>query len=159
MLRTLSRGTAAAALLLTAGLTAASAQVPQPVPATGAAPSGKTFRAKEVLGTKVHIAGNVAVGTVDDLVFDDAGNLDYMIVLNEGKLVTLPWEAATFDFQKRTAVVNITAERFRVIPTYTVQTYPSFYTPAYRTEIYTHYGLTPRELRRIERGVPPIRKP
>jgi hypothetical protein len=100
----------------------------------------------------------VAVGTVDDLVFDDAGNLDYLIVLNEGKLVTLPWEAATFDFQKRIATVNITVEKFRIIPTYTVQTYPTFYAPAYRTEIYRHYDLTPRELRRLERGAP-IRKP
>ena len=160
MLRTFSRGTAAAALLLTTGLFASAQQPPvaQPPGQVQAAPSGQTFRAKQVLGTKVFIAGNVAVGTVDDLVFDDAGNLDYMIVLNEGKLVTLPWEAATFNFQQKTALVNITAEKFRIIPTYTVTTYPSFYTPTYRTEIYTHYGLTPRELRRLERGAP-IRKP
>jgi hypothetical protein len=159
MMTTLTRGTAAAALLLTAGLSA-SAQPPaaQPPGKVQAAPSGQTFRAKQVLGTKVYIAGNVAVGTVDDLVFDDAGNLDYMIVLNEGKLVTLPWEAATFDFGKKTAVVSITAEKYRVIPTYTVTTYPAFYTPTYRTEIYSSYGLTPRELRRLERGAP-IRKP
>ena len=158
MLGTLSRGTTAAALLLTTGLFA-SGQPPAVVqPGAVAAPSGQTFRAKQVLGTKVFIAGNVAVGTVDDLVFDDAGNLDYLVVLNEGKLVTLPWEAAKFDFAQRSALVNITAEKFRVIPTYTVTTYPAFYTPAYRTEIYTHYGLTPRELRRLERGAP-IRKP
>jgi hypothetical protein len=109
------------------------------------------FRAKQVLGTKILIQGNTAIGTVDDLVFDEAGNLDYLIVDNGGKLVTVPWDAAKFDLEKRTAVLPITQEQYRVIPTYTTTTYPAFYTPAYRTEIYRFYGLKPRDLRRIDR--------
>ncbi len=109
-----------------------------------------TYRAKEVLGSKIMI-GTTSVGTVDDIVFDDAGNLEYLIVDNGGKLTTVPWEAATFDVAKKQAVLSITPDQFKVIPTYTVTTYPSFYTPAYRTEVYKHYGVTPRELRRIER--------
>lgn len=109
------------------------------------------FRAKQILGTKILIQGNTAIGTVDDLVFDEAGNLDYLIVDNGGKLVTVPWDAAKFDLEKRTAVLTITQDQYRVIPTYTVKTYPTFYAPAYRTEIYRFYGLTPRELRRIDR--------
>ena len=110
-----------------------------------------TFRAKEVLGTKVSISGGTAIGTVEDLVFDDAGNLEYMIVDNGGKLITVPWEAATFDLAKRTAVLSITQDVYKTIPTFTATTYPSFYTPTYRTDIYKVYGITPRELRRLER--------
>lgn len=110
-----------------------------------------TFRAKEVLGTKVSITGGTEIGTVEDLVFDDAGNLEYMIVDNGGKLITVPWEAAKFDLAKKTATLTITQEVYKTIPTYTVTTYPSFYTPTYRTEVYKVYGLSPRELRRIER--------
>lgn len=110
-----------------------------------------TFRAKEVLGTKVSISGGTAIGTVEDLVFDDAGNLEYMVVENGGKLITVPWEAAKFDLAKKTAVLGITQEVYKTIPTYTVTTYPSFYTPTYRTEVYKVYGLTPRDLRRIDR--------
>jgi hypothetical protein len=109
------------------------------------------FRAKQVLGTKIMIQGNTAVGTVDDLVFDEAGNLDFLIVDNGGKLVTVPWDAAKFDVEKRTAVLSITPDQYRTIPTYTTTTYPNFYTPTYRTEIYRLYNLTPRDLRRIER--------
>jgi hypothetical protein len=108
------------------------------------------------LGTKVNIQGNVAIGTVEDFVFDDAGNLEYLIVANDGKLVTVPWEAAKFNFDQKIATVNISADQYRVIPTFTTTTYPEFYAPAYRTQVYRYYGIAPRELRRLERrGVIP----
>ncbi len=154
-----------AALAVVAAATA-SAQTPTPVPATrtpaqtpipaGDSPApvkgaNSQFRAKQILGTQIMIQGNTAVGTVDDLVFDDAGNLEYLIVENAGKLSTVPWEAAKFDLEKKTAVLPLTAAQYGVIPTYTTTTYPSYYTPAYRTQMYRFYNLTPRELRRIER--------
>lgn len=114
------------------------------------------FRAKQVLGSKVFIQGDVNIGTVEDLVFDDAGNLEYMIVANAGQLVTVPWEAAKFNFEQRTATLSITADQYKAIPTYTTTTYPEFWAPAYRTEVYQTFGLRPRELRRLERrGVIP----
>jgi hypothetical protein len=138
---------------------AAAAQAPpppagtQPPPARGdaTAAAGQTFRAKQVLGSKMSIQGNVAIGTVDDIVFNDAGSIEYLIVQNEGKLVTVPWQAAKFDYKAQTAVVSITEEKFRAIPTYTVQELPNFHTPAYRTEIYRLYNLTPRQERKLDR--------
>ena len=143
MLSNMMRSGAVAAFLLTA--TVASAAEPVQV-------AGNQFRAKQVLGTKIMITGDTAaVGTVDDLVFDDAGNLEYIIVDNGGKLMTVPWEAAKFDLEKKTAWLSINADQYRGIPTYTTTTYPSFYTPTYRTDTYKIYGLTPRELRVIKR--------
>jgi hypothetical protein len=147
------RSTSAALLLAVGGL-ALAADPPKPgvPPAPAAVP---TFRAKQVLGTKIMIQNNTAIGTVDDIVFDEAGNLDYLIVAtSDSKLITVPWDAAKFDLEKKTGVVNITPEAYKTIPTYTVTTYPQFYTPAYRTDIYKVYGLTPRELRRLERRIP-----
>ncbi len=143
MLSKMMRTGTIAAFLLTA--TVASAAEPVQV-------SSSQFRAKQVLGTKIMITGDTAaVGTVDDLVFDDAGNLEYIIVDNGGKLMTVPWEAAKFDLEKKTAWLSINADQYKVIPTYTTTTYPSFYTPTYRTDTYKFYGLTPRELRVIKR--------
>jgi hypothetical protein len=158
-------GTAAA--FLSFACLVLSAQQPPPVPPVANPPGVKaappavpppttTYRAKQVLGTKVNIQGNVAIGTVEDIVFDDAGNLEYLIVANDGKLVTVPWEAAKFNFDQRLATLNVTADQYRAIPTYTVTTYPEFYAPTYRTQIYRYYGITPRELRRLDRrGVIP----
>jgi hypothetical protein len=143
---------ALAAFLLVPGLASAQVTTAQPTtaqPATRVA--GQQFRAKQVLGTKIMIQGNQAAGVVDDLVFDDAGNLEYLIVDNAGKLTTVPWEAAKFDLERKTAVLPLTVEQYKVIPTFTTTTYPTFYAPAYRNEIYRFYNLTPRELRRIDR--------
>src|SRR5690349_4639976 len=67
------------------------------------------YRAKQILGSKVNIEGNTAVGTVDDIVLDENGNVDYLIVVtDEKKLVTVPWDAARFNADKRSTAVRIT---------------------------------------------------
>ena len=109
------------------------------------------YRAKQIIGSKILIENNTDVGIVDDIVFDDAGNLEYLIVNNDGKLTTVPFEAAQFDIQKRIATVVITQDQYKAIPTYSTTTYPNFYTPEYRTQVYKTYNINPRELRRIER--------
>jgi hypothetical protein len=125
----------------------------QGTPARKAQKSGShmPIRAKAIIGAKVQLQSDMNVGTIEDFVLDDEGVIDYFIVSENGKLVTVPWEAAKFNFEKRTAVINITPEQFRKIPTYTTGTYPAFYTPAYQTEIYRYYNLTPGQERRLER--------
>jgi hypothetical protein len=81
-------------------------------------------------------------------VLPTAGQVEYLIVANEGKLVTVPWEAAKFNFEKQTAAINITQEQYKVIPTYTAREYPVYFEPTYRTRAYKWYGLTPRPFRR-----------
>lgn len=111
------------------------------------------YRAKEVLSSKVNINGNVAIGSVDDIVFSDDGYIDYLIVNNNNKLVTVPWEAAKFNFEKKTAIINISQEKFNQIPSYTVENYPVFTAPTYRAQTYRYYGMTPgQERRAIRRG-------
>ncbi len=74
-----------------------------------------------------------------------------MVVNRDSKLVTVPWEAARFNSEQRTAVVHIAPERFQEIPTYSADQYPSYWTSTYRTQIYKYYGLKPRQERRIIR--------
>lgn len=112
------------------------------------------FRAKDILGSKVSIDNNTSVGTVDDIVLDEYGNVDYLIVLSHDKLVSVPWDATRFDTEQRTAVVHIAPDQFKQIPRYTTETYPAFASPTYRTQTYRYYGLTPgQERRMIRRGV------
>lgn len=110
------------------------------------------FRAKQILGAKVGLEGESSVGTVDDIVLDENGNVDYLIVVNsKNQLVTVPWDATRFNVEKRIAVVQIPQEQFLKVPTYTAQQYPAFATPAYRTQVYKYYGLTPGQQRRAMR--------
>jgi hypothetical protein len=110
-----------------------------------------TYRAKQILGSKIMINNNTAVGTVDDIVFDGAGNLEYLIVGKDGKMTTVPWDAAKWDLKSQTGTVNVTPQTWQTIPTYTTTTYPDFWTPTYRSQVYKYYNLTPRELRRLQR--------
>lgn len=137
---------AGSALAQAANPPAAPPRPADPPRASSRAPEGGTqaYRMKQVLGSKVHIQGDLSIGTVDDVVFNDAGQVEYLIVANEGKLVTVPWEAAKFNFEKQTATINITQEKFREIPTYTVREYPVYFEPAYRTRVYGWFGLRPR---------------
>jgi hypothetical protein len=167
MLSNVLRTGAASACLLTLGLIStsqsrsAAADPPRvdPPPVVAGQPAaqavvGSTFRVKQILGSKILIQNNTAVGTVDDIVFDTAGNLEYLIVNNDGKLVTVPWDAAKWDIKNQTGTLAIAPDVFKTIPTYTVTTYPDYWAPAYRTQVYKYYGLTPRELRRLERRIP-----
>lgn len=106
---------------------------------------GRLFRAKQIVGSKVQLSGNVSAGTVDDFVVDESGYVEYVIVNNNGQYVTVPWDATAFNFEKQTAVINIPQEQFQRIPTYTADKYPVFSEPQYRTTIYRSYGLTPRD--------------
>lgn len=119
-------------------------------PSPGQAPAAQ-YRAKQILGSKVHLEGNAVAGTVDDLVFDDNGQIEYMIVVNQGKMVTVPWEAAKFNFEKRMATINITQDKYQQIPTYTAEQYPVFTAPGYQVQTYKYYGLTPGQTRRLNR--------
>ena len=166
MTRSTLRNAAFAFAITAIGSAALLADPPRPAPpaAPPAAPPGtavdpanpgvQTFRAKQLIGTKIMIQNNTAIGTVDDMVFSDAGDLEYLIVQTaDSKLVTVPWVATTYANDFKTATVNITPDQFKTIPTYTTTTYPQFFTPTYRTDVYKWYNVTPRELRRLERRV------
>jgi len=122
----------------------------RPAPADAANP--RALHAKDVMGSKISLKGGVAIGTVEDIIFDDSGDIDYLVVANEGKDVLVPWEAAKFDFSNRTAMVDITQDQFKQVPTYAPTELPSnLYEPAFQTKLYGYYNLKPGQVRRIER--------
>src|SRR2546421_10530010 len=113
----------------------------------------RSVRAKSVLGAKVTLQGGAGVGTVEDIVMSDEGVIDYLIVSEGGKLVTVPWDAVKFSFEKQSAVINlnIPAEQYQKIPTYGPTQYPDYYSPTYQAQVYKYYNLTPGKWRRLER--------
>jgi sporulation protein YlmC with PRC-barrel domain len=114
-------------------------------------PAGQALRAKSILGSTVSLEGGTNVGTVADIILNEEGVVDYLVVAEGNKLVTVPWDAAKFNFERRTVTVNIPVAKFREIPTYTTDQYPNFYAPDYRVNVYRHYGITPGRERRLER--------
>jgi hypothetical protein len=107
------------------------------------------YRTKQILGAEVRLQDDVLAGNVDDVVVDNNGNVDFFIVVNSNNVfVTVPWDAAKFNLETRTAVLPITQAHFQRAPTYTVEQYPNFSAPAYRTQVYRFFGVTPGQQRR-----------
>lgn len=117
----------------------------QPVPAT------RGLTAKGLLGAAVTLQGNQAVGIIDDLVFGDDGVLDFLVVRSGNQLIPVPWAAVLFNSDLRTAVMNITPERFREVPTLTPAIVPNYADAAFRQRLYQAYGLEPGERRESRR--------
>ena len=135
----------------------APAQTQPAAPATPdaiASPRAQTMRARDVLGTGVAVQGNNAVGTVHDLIFNDAGMIEFVLVADAGKLTSVPWRAVRFDLRQRTSTLQgVTPEQYRAAPTFAQDQYPDFYAPEYRAQTYKYYGLNPTDPSLIDRGV------
>jgi hypothetical protein len=146
------------AAVLVAALTgfAVLADEPKPAAAPGAEVGElpRPLRAKQVLGAKINIQNNTAVGTVDDIVVSDSGDVEYVVVqTDDNKMVTVPWSTVVWNKDYKSANINITVDQFKTIPRYNNTSYPDYFAPTYRTEIYKQYGVTPGVLRRLERRI------
>jgi hypothetical protein len=111
--------------------------------------------ARGLLGATLSVQNNQTAGTIDDLIFADDGFIDCLVVRTGNQFVLVPWEAATFNADQRTALVNITLERFREIPTFIQGNWPNLAEANYRDRLYNYYGLRPGQERRIERRANP----
>jgi len=125
-------------------------EVPRRVEPAGRV-SAEFPRASSIIGARVSIQGDVAVGKVEDLVLSQNGTVEYLVVLNEDKYVLVPWAAAKLDPGQRTVMVEIRQEKFREVPTFTRESWPNFSDTQYIERINTYYGVKPGRERRIER--------
>ena len=118
------------------------------VAGTPNASGGLSYRAKELIGANVNLDGGTSAGTIEDIVIDDNGNVEFLIVSTaERQLVAIPWAASRYDARQRVVFVTLAPERFRQLPTFVAGRYPIFTAPAYRTQVYGFFGLQPGQRR------------
>jgi hypothetical protein len=117
-----------------------------------AAGSSRVPKATILIGAPVSIRDHHSIGKVEDLVLNDNGCVEYLVVWNDAKYVLVPWSAARIDFGQRTVAIEIEREKFREVPTFTRDRWPDLSDAGYVERIHTHYGVKPpaRE-RKIER--------
>ena len=108
-------------------------------------------RSSVVIGATVAGRGDFSIGKVEDLVINEDGCIDYLVVANEDKFVLVPWGSATVDFERRTVIAEIEREKFRDVPTFTKERWPDVTDRVYVEKIRTFYGVRPGRERRIER--------
>jgi hypothetical protein len=81
--------------------------------------SHEVRRLSVVIGGSVQIADGVSVGKIEDVVLNDRGCIDYVVVVYHDKYVAIPWSMATVDYGERIVTVDITERRFAEVPTFT----------------------------------------
>jgi len=113
---------------------------------------GEIRKVSVLMGSKVTIRDGDSLGEVVDLVINDNGCIDFLIVRYEDDYVPVPWTVTTFNVQRRSVVVNtdITRAKLRDV-TFTRNRWPNFYGDRFSRSLRTVWGE--RALRRDHRGV------
>jgi hypothetical protein len=77
-----------------------------------------------VLGAALQLQGGAGFGKIEDIVINDNGCIEYIVVSHESQYVVVPWSAATVNFEQRTVSVNVTQEKLREV-TFTRDRWPT----------------------------------
>jgi hypothetical protein len=115
---------------------------------------GATRRATEIIGSRVTVRGGDALGKVVDLVIDDGGMVDYLIVRYHDDFLAVPWGVVTYSSGDRVWVVDRRIDRDRLRDfTFREGRWPDFRSERWRRSVRTVWGE--RALRRDTRDVRP----
>src|SRR5579884_2402936 len=85
---------------------------------TPQARSEEVRRVSTILGANVTLDQGSSVGKVVDLVLNDNGCVDFVVISYEDHYVALPWAVATVNYDEHVIRIDVTRERLREIPTF-----------------------------------------
>jgi len=93
--------------------------------------------------TPIHLSNGATAGRIVDYVMNAQGGVDYIVVMNNGQYMLIPYSVANFDWNQRYVTVNnLDQARFGQIPTFTQQQWSSVFAPqsAYMGRINSFFG-------------------
>jgi PRC-barrel domain len=94
----------------------ASAESKQP---TGAPRSSKDIlRSSAIIGSTANFQGGTALGKVTDVVINDGGCVEYVVVGYQNRFVPVPWTAMTYNSSNRTCMLRGDQAQLGQIPTF-----------------------------------------
>lgn len=67
---------------------------------------GEMRRASAIMGSRVVVQEGEPLGEVVDMVINERGCIDFLIVRQEDQYIPIPWSVTTFNVQRRSVVVN-----------------------------------------------------
>ncbi len=94
-------------VLAAGGLAQAQVTTTETVTTTTSAP--ETLRVSQILGSSVQLRGG-RYGTVEDMILNPAGGVDYLVVANGGHLVMMPWASAQVNATQRIVAYDVTPQ-------------------------------------------------
>ncbi len=114
-------------------------------------------KASHIMGSRVTDRDGVTLGKVTDLVIDEDGFVDYLVVRYKDELLAVPWGAARFDLRDRVFTITgaIRRERLKEV-LFPSDRWPDFYSPTWlrsAREVWGERALRHRDLENRRRDL------
>jgi len=116
-------------------------------------------RVSSVIGANVQIERGTAVAKVEDLVINDDGCIDFVVVRYEEHFVPIPWSLATVEFDQRIVTVDITRERFAQAPSFAGDRWVELRSDQFTEKVRSFFGDGKRGGSNLKRAQPEGRRP
>jgi hypothetical protein len=110
-------------------------------------------RVSTLVGTTFSL-GTTTVGKVTEVVFNDGGCIEYLVVQEADGFVVVPWSIATVNYEQRTVTVQsttVTVDRLRELR-FTGDRWPNFADQAYAQRVQSVWGASAGRSGSAERG-------
>ncbi|MFO0930653.1 MAG: PRC-barrel domain-containing protein [Gemmataceae bacterium] len=101
--------------------------------------AGKTRRATALIGASLTSRDGAALGKISDLVIDNRGHVDYVIVRHDTGYLAVPWAVVTGTGANLSVSVNVTREALRDV-TFPDSNWPDFTSPRWTRAARTTWG-------------------
>lgn len=113
-------------------------------------PAG-TRTANQVIGSTIRLQDGVSYGRVEDIVLNEDGYAEYLVVSREGQYGLLPWAAARVDYGQRVITYDVAPQAVQTF-FFAPNAWPNVADPQFGTRIRQVFPrATRRDIRRIER--------
>lgn len=121
--------------------------------------SGQVRRVSTLLKAQVQLQEGGNYGTVEDLVLNDNGCVEWLVLATGDEYAVVPWTVAQVNFERHVVRVDVTRERIQELR-FTKDHWPNFSDPQYTERVYRVYGVRGRGGRDFERrdGAPADRR-
>ena len=73
-------------------------------------PTSEIRRVSQILGANVRLQGEDTYGKVEDIVLDENGTVQYLVVSKGDRYVMMPYNAANVDYGQRVVIYDVTPQ-------------------------------------------------
>jgi hypothetical protein len=94
-----------------------------------------------LLKSKVMIQDDQPAGQVVDVVFNEGGCLDYVVVSHEKQFYAIPYSAVSMRYDDQVVFVDVAPAQFRKVQFFSNNSWPDFYAADFRQQTFSTFSV------------------
>ena len=117
-------------------------------------------RMSTVIGASVQLQAGGAFGRVEDIIINEEGCIDFVIVASEQKLIAVPFSVTRLDFERRVVSINVERELLVKAPSFARNQFPDLsLNSEFSRKVTTHFKVQGERRERPREKRPPEKRP